>query len=395
MTRLIRTSAALALAALLWIPVVHTLFEGDANSDGRARTRDSLLRRQLALFEDSASRDAELARMRGANAEWDFMGRTFTVLALANHALEVPADRERALAVMDTLLEETLRLEAERGQAHFMMDYLRDGTFRDPSARSVFVDGEIALMLASRQRVARSERWQAPLARRTRQISEQLERGPMVSAESYPDECWTFCNTVALAALRVSDAVTGDDHAPLLRAWVDNAREHLIDEETGLLVSSFRWDGTHLDGPEGSSIFLAAHMLELVDPLFARDQYERARRHLGASVAGFGYAREWPVSWQGPPDIDSGPIVPFVGASAGASGMALLGAATFHDEVWLSQLHTSLSFAAFPNEDDGELRFAASNQVGDAVLLYSLTQGPLFSRVGPPPPETVALGGAS
>ncbi len=393
MHRLLRGGLALALATLLWVPAVHLVFEGDAGPEGRARTRASLMETQLAMVEDEALRRGALDRMRAANAEWDFMGRTFVVLSLANHALERPAERDRALAAMDLLIEETLALEAERGQDHFLMDYVHAGRFVDPSGRSVFVDGEIALMLAARQRVEPAERWRAPLAERVALVSAQMERGPMRSAESYPDECWTFCNTVALAAIRVSDAVTGEDHGALLSGWVDNARAHLVDAETGLLVSSFRHDGTHLDGPEGSSIFLAAHMLELVDPGFAREQYERARRHLGVSFAGFGWAREWPASWEGPADVDSGPVVPVVDASAGASGMALLGAAAFGDEVWLEELHTSLAFAAFPTHDEaGRLRFAASNLVGDAVLLYSLSLGPLWQRVGAAPPAPVAMG---
>ncbi|MEZ4335291.1 MAG: hypothetical protein R3B82_01570 [Sandaracinaceae bacterium] len=393
MNRLLRGLLAFALATLVWVPAVHFGFTGDADREGRARVRASLMETQLAMVEDPALRDAALERMRATNAEWDFMGRTFVVLALANHALDRPDERDRALRAVDFLIEETLRLEAERGQDHFLMDYVHAGRFRDPSERSVFVDGEIALMLAARQRVEPAERWRAPLAERIAVITGQMERGPMLSAESYPDECWTFCNTVALAAIRVSDAVTGQDHDALLSGWVEQARAHLIDSETGLLVSSYRWDGTHLDGPEGSSIFMAAHMLELVDPDFARDQYDRAREQLGVSFAGFGWAREWPASWEGPADVDSGPVVPLVDASAGASGMALLGAAAFGDEVWLEELHTSLAFAAFPTRDDaGRLRFAASNQVGDAVLLYSLSVGPLWQRVGAAPPAPVAMG---
>ena len=382
----------LLLASLAWVPVLHLFYDGDAGPPGRRRTADALVASQLDLFDDEGARAALRARMRGANAEWDFMGRTFLVLSLANRAIETPAERARDLAVIDVILEETIALEEERGQAHFLMGYVHDGAFRDPSGRSVFVDGEIALMLAARQRVQDAPRWRAPLRARTVGIAQQLERGPMLSAESYPDECWTFCNTVALAALRVSDDVTGEDHGRLLHAWVDNARAHLVDRETGMLVSSFRHDGTPLDGPEGSSIFLAAHMLTLVDPVFAAEQYALARDHLGASFAGFGWAREWPASWEGPMDIDSGPVIPLVDASAGASGMALLGAAAFDDEGWLEELHRSLALAAFPVRSSPGLRFAASNQVGDAVLLYSLSQGPLFDAVGPAPAVVVDEG---
>ena len=122
-------------------------------------------------------------------------------------------------------------------------------------------------------------------------------------------------------------------------------------------------------------------MLEVVDPVFARDQYDRARKGLGHSFLGFGYAREWAPACVGTMDVDSGPIVPFLEASAGASGMAVLGAAVFEDDAFLDQLLPSLEFAAFPDQVDDQLIFRASNPVGDAVLLYALVEGPLWKRV--------------
>jgi hypothetical protein len=80
-------------------------------------------------------------------------------------------------------------------------------------------------------------------------------------------------------------------------------------------------------------------------------------------------------------DVDSGPVIPLVHASAGASGMAILGAAAFHDDALLGELMTSLELAAFPDRANGRLRFLASNPLGDAVMLYAMTQGPLFARV--------------
>ena len=38
----------LALATLVWLPTVHLVFEGEADADGRARTRDALTEAQLA-----------------------------------------------------------------------------------------------------------------------------------------------------------------------------------------------------------------------------------------------------------------------------------------------------------------------------------------------------------
>jgi hypothetical protein len=89
---------------------------------------------------------------------------------------------------------------------------------------------------------------------------------------------------------------------------------------------------------------------------------------------------EWPASWEGPRDIDSGVVIPGLEVSAGSSGMAFMAATTFRDWTFLQALGASLDMAAFPSCKNGRLKYCASNQVGDAALLYALVLGPLWER---------------
>jgi hypothetical protein len=383
---ILATLTALLLATVLWLPAVHLLFKprlsDDRNGDaGLSRTARALAAHHLYMWADPAHRRQAIAQMRASNAEWDFMARTFFVLALANIALRDPSLEPRCLDVIDTILDETLRLEQAHGQAHFLMPYARYGAFVAPAGRSLFLDGEIGMMMAARRLVQERDDLRPLLAERVALMRAQMAHSPVLSGESYPDECWTFCNSIALATMRAAEALDGESPAPFARHWLATARERLVDPRTGLLVSSYRFDGTPKDGPEGSSIWTVAHFLRVIDREFAADQYRRARRELAGSLLGFGYAREWPASWRGPADIDSGPIIPILDISLGSSGQALLGATTFHDPQFAAGLLTSLRFGGFPVERDGRLRFAASNAVGDAVVLYALVQGPLWERL--------------
>ena len=45
------------------------------------------------------------------------------------------------------------------------------------------------------------------------------------------------------------------------------------------------------------------------------------------------------------------------------------------------RLVATLELAAFPVDDDGGRHYAASNMVGDAVVLYGLTAGPAWDGV--------------
>jgi hypothetical protein len=190
-----------------------------------------------------------------------------------------------------------------------------------------------------------------------------------------------FDHAVALAALRTGDFLDKTDHTALCAKWTRIAKEKLADPKTGIFVSSYTTKIEWLDGPEGSSIWGAAHFLQFVDPELARDQYARARKEIGRTLLGFGWSREWPASWRNRADIDSGAVIPIVDASAGASGMALVGAASFDDREYLRALKTSLNFAAFPVRNHGALRYSASNAVGDAAMLYAETLGAIQAKI--------------
>jgi len=376
---------SLVLATAVWLPVIHVFFAGDPEDyrrvDEIAPLARKLAARHIRLWSDPELVEQEIARMRSSNAEWDFMGRTFLVLALANMCLTEPALESEYLPVIDKIINETIRLEKEYGFYHFLMPYGRARPFVVQPARSVFVDGEIAVMLGARQMVARREDYQPMLRERVDGMIEQMEQGPVLSGECYPDECWTFCNSFALAAITISDCLDGRDHSNFCRRWIETAKRKLLDEETGLLVSSYTLEGYANDGPEGSTIWVVSHCLQLVDEAFAADQYARARKELGREMLGFGWAREWPESWQGPLDIDSGPVIPVLEVSPSASGLAFIGAAAFDDGEFLSRLIASLNFGGFPRQRDGMLEYCAGNQVGEAVVLYALTFGPLWQKV--------------
>lgn len=382
--RILAPLAALALATAAWLPCLHLCFRPELADylapDGIAPRADGMAARHLALWRDNAVLPPEVLAMRESNPEWDFMGRTFLVLALANMSLRDAARADEYVETMDRVIDDTVRTEREQGIHHYLLPYGRDGSFLLSGGRSLFVDGEIALMLAARRLVRERDDYRTPLSERVQAMRAYMTRSPVLSGESYPDECWTFCNTVGLAAMCIGDALDSDGGAAFAQRWLSTARERLVDEQTGLLVSSFSVGGDLFDGPEGSSIWMSAHCLQLVDPEFAADQYRRARAELSERLLGFGYAREWPHSWEGPGDIDSGPVIPLLDISAGSSGMAFLGAGAFGDRAFLSALLTSLQAGGFPVKTNGRLRFAASNQVGDAVVLYALVLGPLWEE---------------
>ncbi|HEU4533710.1 MAG TPA: hypothetical protein VFS00_06315 [Polyangiaceae bacterium] len=367
----------MAIGAALWLPQAHRFFTPSPadRASLAARVGEHELH-QLAL-EPGAREAAALAR---TNPEWDLLGRGFLALGLADLALASPELAERHLGALDRLVDEALEAERAGGQRRFLLPYARRGALE----RSLFVDGQIALLLAARLHVAPRADLRETLAARVRVLEAALGREAPALAESYPGECWTYDHTGALAALRLWDALSGEDHRPLAERWLAMAHERLVDRETGLLVSSFRPDGSTLEGPEGSSLWVSAYNLMLVDEAFAREQYERGRGLLKREVLGFVTAREWPAGVSRP-DIDSGVVVPWLEASPGSSGLLLVAAAAFDDRPTLEGLLASLELAAFPIEGGGGRSYAAAGPIGNAAVVRALGFGPLWRRAASAP----------
>ena len=384
--RILAGLVALFLAGCIWVPCLHFLFATKATTfrgtTGLSSRGRELMTQQLSSWTDPALREWELRKMRASNAEWDFMGRSFLVWSLANIGLREPGRKPVCLETMDQIISETLKLEKENGMFFFLMSYARARPYVAQPVHSLFLDGEISLMLASRQLLEEKADYQPLLTERVKGIVERFKASSHMALESYPDECWMFDHIVALDAIRLADKLNGQDHSQLIRDWLAMAKQKLVHRDSGLLVSSFTTDCEHLDGPEGSSLWMVAHGLQLLDEDFAREQYQRARKDLGEITLGFGYAHEWPASWHGQADIDSGPVIPVFNISAGSSGMAFIAASAFEDDKFLSSLAATLEFAAFPARKAGGLKYCASNQVGDAALLYAATLGPLWQKAG-------------
>jgi hypothetical protein len=318
----------------------------------------------------------ELVGLRAMNPEYDLMTRTFTAMGLADLALQHP-DRwlPRVVAALDAMIADTTSSLEAHGQSFFLMGYGQG--WQEPS---LFVDGEHLLVMALR-RLLRDE---PALASRSRALgaalAERMASTRSHSWPSYPDECWAFCNTLALSALRALERLDGTAYGALARDFVSNARRSLLHPETKMLLSAYTAGGRRREDPEGSSIWASTHFLRAVDATFAQEQYELARDHFGRVWLGFGFGREW--VGRGAIDVDSGPVVPLVGASPSSSGLAILAARSAGDRGFSRALHASLGLFALPRDEDGLRTYRTSNALGDAVILAGCTAGPVWEALG-------------
>lgn len=115
---------------------------------------------------------------------------------------------------------------------------------------------------------------------------------------------------------------------------------------------------------------LAIYFLSFVDDVGAR-RLNSAIGRQRASLLGFAGIREYPVGFEGAGDVDSGPLL--FGVSASASAFALAGARLYGDDGLSTQLLRTASLVGMPVEAGGRFSFATGGAVGNAIVLAILT----------------------
>ncbi len=90
-----------------------------------ASLAEHLTAQQTYLWTHAEDRQRELVKMRSINPEWDLMARSFFVWALANQSLRDPRQKASHLALIDRIIDETIKTEQEQGLYHFLMPYAR------------------------------------------------------------------------------------------------------------------------------------------------------------------------------------------------------------------------------------------------------------------------------
>ncbi|MFF3460165.1 hypothetical protein ACFYXH_38925 [Streptomyces sp. NPDC002730] len=207
---------------------------------------------------------------------------------------------------------------------------------------------------------------------------------------AYPGQAWPVDSTVAIASLRLHDALLPTRFAGTVERWLEGVRQRL-DPRTGLLPH--RADpstGDPVEVARGTSQSLIQRFLLDVDPGFAGEQYLRFRDLYVVSPLGLGPAvREYPKGVDGPADVDSGPLP--LGVSLSAS-VVTIGAAQVHGDAPLAEAMSNYSeLAGLPVDTPWTKRYAFGLlPIGDAFLAWSKSAQPWVAETPSPPPASIS-----
>jgi hypothetical protein len=198
----------------------------------------------------------------------------------------------------------------------------------------------------------------------------------------YPGQYWPCDTVVAASALAAAGVLLAEPRwVDIVRAWRDRVRG-ATDPATGLLPHRVDDTGRALEGPRGSSqSVIQAFWPELglwVDGQRDTTAWVAFRRTFVVEEAGLVGVREYPRGSAGAGDVDSGPLV--LGVSASASTVTLAAARVVGDTELAADLDREAELLGLPMRWGDERRYALGLlPVGDAFLAWARTRA-----AGPP-----------
>ncbi|WP_280436472.1 hypothetical protein [Nocardia carnea] len=357
--RAMYVTVAAVLTLLILVPQVRLYRDGQPRTDVIAQLR--FLRTELGagLGEE----------MQGMFPEGFFFAHALYGLAWTDIARDDATYRDEAIGQARWALE---RLESRSGRDPF------DSSLRP--AHGVFYVG-----WSSRLRGAVIELAGPGAAERAQFTADCAALAAAFEAdgpflEAYPGQAWPVDSVVAVAALRLHDRVVAPRFGQAISQWLVSARNRL-DPATGLLPHAA---APVTEGARGSSQALIQRFLPEIDSTWAGEQYATFRSAFVGTPLGLPGVREYPHGRDGAGDVDSGPLI--LGVSASATVVAL-GAARMHGDQSLAGALTGLGESLGVPVTLGESKRYAFGvlPIGDAFLAWSFAApaatGPSFLPV--------------
>ncbi|MBI1367175.1 MAG: hypothetical protein GC162_00830 [Planctomycetes bacterium] len=389
--RIAPTAGVAALLITLWIaagPRAHADDDAQFTVDAARVVRANLVRQLVARFDALTAPGAGYPTYVDKHCRVFPEGRLFpyTLPAIAYGALAADepdrraAHLEHAASLLDLAVVNTAaQLKAPRHDLMQLRDMRQQGTWI----------GQLNLALSIWRCAGGDGRYEALNDHLTKLLVDTMTPLKGKPIDSYPDQSWPFDTAPTLLSIKLHDQIAGAHQAEaLIRQHLAWLKAEGTDAATGLPVSRIRT--VHDDAkraPRGCDLSWRLALLAALDADEARRLYDLYVRHFWLErpmIAGFA---EWPEG-KGDMDVDSGPIVMGIGASASALGIAA--ARSMHDDARAMRLMvmahdtpklTALSVTVDPNNGRATLpgglpydpQAVTGMFYGDVTLFYVVT----------------------
>ena len=293
--------------------------------------------------------------------EWALYTCSMTSAALANIAMLYPQNKELSIKFIGQIIDIAMSQEIRE------YDRLRWYS-------------HLAWMISRYKQIGGDGKYDGMYHSLCKAMNRRIRQSPYWNCETYPGELVYIPDMlVAIVALHNYSCQCDENYSTTVKMWIERARKEWIDKETGLLASFLEAENgiTQIVMPvKGSYSALNCYYLSLVDPVFAKEQYECFLRNFkqGFPVTGISEYHDGYCLFG--MDIDAGPII--FGLSPSGTGFAL-GAATSLDDIgFRKKLLQTIETGGSTIRWLGQSHYLVSNiaLVAEAIILAMRTSAP-------------------
>ena len=310
--------------------------------------------------------------------EWAIYSCSMTCAALANIAILYPQNKELSIKFIGQIIDIAMSPEIrEYDRLRWREDPL-DGIYGDLSHISYY--SHLAWMISRYKQIGGDGKYDGMYHSLCKAMNRRIRQSPYLNCETYPGELVYIPDMlVAIVALYNYSCQYDGEYSTTVNMWIERAKKEWIDKETGLLASFLEAENgiTQIVMPvKGSYSALNCYYLSLVDPVFAKEQYECFLRNFKQRFPITGISEYHDGNCLFGMDIDAGPII--FGLSPSGTGFALGAATSLDDCGFRKKLLQTIETGGSTVRWLGQSHYLVSNiaLVAEAIILAMRTSAP-------------------
>ena len=310
--------------------------------------------------------------------EWALYTCSMTSAALANIAILYPQNKERSIKfighIIDIAMSEEIR---EYDRLRWREDPM-DGIYGNLSHISYY--SHLAWMISRYKQIGGDGKYDDLYHSLCKAMNRRIRQSKSLNLPTYPGEYIYIPDMlVAIVALANYSNQYDGKYSTTVNMWVERAKKEWIDKETGLVASFLEVynDSIRIVLPvKGSYSALNCYYLSLVDPEFAKEQYDCLMKNYKQGFPFAGIKEYHDRTCLFGMDIDAGPII----FNISPSGTAFtIGCATSLDDMeFRNRLLKTAEIGGSTVTWFGKSHYLLANLalVGEAIVLAMRTSSP-------------------
>lgn len=324
------------------------------------------------VINEPFSPQSELITIKKQSNEFLLFTLAYSSYAMTNIAMLDSTFKPKAINLIDSAIQKAL---TETVYNNYFIDNNPFKTEIDING-SVLYLGHINLMMGCYRLLSNNPKYDTLNDRISTSLFNRFKNVEYLCLPSYNESIWIPDNTVALASLKLHSQNTSSNYDSICSAWVNYAKSHFIDTNSGLLASTIDYyNGSITEEPRGCMIGWSIYFINRFDKTYAKQLYENYKNKFSTNLSYFRLFNERMNDYSiDMGDIDSGPIL--FGLSIPANAFAFGDAVAFQDLRTAKQIKNFITLGSKQSEENAMIKYKTRfvdlnySPLSESLLLY-------------------------